>query len=71
MIVKSVRPILFILNENYEHFLEETIKLLNKIAKFVIQDAKIMEYTEDITRDKFQCTISDAQMTFKACGMLV
>lgn len=71
MIVKSVRSIVFILNENYKHNLEETIKLLNKIAKFVIQDANIMELREDFTKDKFQSTISDAQVMVKACGMLV
>ena len=71
MILKSDRLLVFIQNENYEHYLEETVKVLDKIAKFVIQDAKIIEYTyrEDLTRDKFQCTVSDAQVTVKTCGL--
>ena len=46
MILKSDRLLVFIQNENYEHYLEETVKVLDKIAKFVIQDAKIIEYIE-------------------------
>ena len=39
----------------------------NKLAKFVIQDAKKLWITGDI-REISQCKVSDAQVTVKARG---